>query len=61
MIRIKDSGEGFSHHRWNLSSVMDTHPHGRGITLLYGICRTVQFVGNGSEVLVRFDLVEEGK
>lgn len=60
-IRMKDSGEGFSHHRWNLSSVMDTQPHGRGITLLHGICRTVHFIGNGSEVVVRFDLGEEAK
>lgn len=59
LIRVKDSGDGFDHQHWQTPQALDIRPHGRGISLLYGLCRTVQFIGSGAEVLVRFDLVEE--
>lgn len=55
-MRIKDSGDGFDHQRMAQKIASDTQRHGRGITLLYSVCRTVQFLGNGSEVLVEFNL-----
>lgn len=58
-IRVKDSGDGFDYQHWHTSQTLDIRPHGRGIGLLYGLCRTVQFIGNGSEVLVCFDLTDE--
>ncbi len=55
-IRVKDSGEGFEHHQQNGDAPVDVQRHGRGIALLHGICRSVVFLGNGSEVVVHFDL-----
>ncbi len=55
-IRVKDSGEGFDHLQQGDAVASDVQRHGRGIALLHGICRTVQFLGNGSEVVVHFDL-----
>lgn len=60
-IKIKDSGDGFDHRLFNAAGTQEQHFHGRGIKLLLGICRTVQFIGNGSEVLVRFDLGEDAQ
>lgn len=58
-IRIKDSGEGFDYQRVLTKVASDTQLHGRGIALLYNVCRSVDFLGNGSEVLVEFDLPNE--
>jgi anti-sigma regulatory factor (Ser/Thr protein kinase) len=55
-IRIKDSGEGFDYQHIAAKTASDTQRHGRGITLLYSVCRSVQFLGNGSEVQVEFNL-----
>lgn len=58
-IRVKDSGEGFDHTHIATKVASDTQFHGRGITLLYNVCRSVHFQGNGSEVQVEFDLPNE--
>lgn len=55
-IRVKDSGEGFDHRQQGDAAPLDVQRHGRGIALLHGICRSVSFLGNGSEVVVHFDL-----
>jgi PAS domain S-box-containing protein len=55
-IRVKDSGEGFDYQQIAAKTASDTQRHGRGITLLYSVCRTVRFLGNGSEVEVEFNL-----
>ncbi|HEX5364686.1 MAG TPA: SpoIIE family protein phosphatase [Gallionella sp.] len=55
-IRMKDSGEGFDHRQRNVQFHDCTLRHGRGIALLYKVCRSVQYLGNGSELVVEFDL-----
>jgi PAS domain S-box-containing protein len=55
-IRVKDSGDGFDYQQIAVKTASDTQRHGRGITLLYSVCRMVQFLGNGSEVEVEFNL-----
>lgn len=55
-ICVKDSGAGFNHHQPDSDAPPDEQRHGRGIALLHGICRSVVFLGNGSEVVVHFDL-----
>lgn len=55
-IRVKDSGEGFDHQQIAAKTASETQRHGRGITLLHSVCRSVQFLGNGSEVEVEFNL-----
>ncbi|HZW26065.1 MAG TPA: SpoIIE family protein phosphatase [Gallionella sp.] len=55
-IRMKDSGEGFDHQQQMVQLADCTLRHGRGISLLYKVCRSVQYLGNGSEVVVEFDL-----
>lgn len=54
-IRICDSGEGFDHQYVRKQIAEGTQRHGRGIPLLYKMCRSVEFLGSGSEVLVCFD------
>jgi CheY-like chemotaxis protein len=54
-IRMKDSGEGFDHHNLSTRIAVCTLRHGRGIPLLYNVCRSVHYHGNGSEVVVEFD------
>lgn len=56
LIRVKDSGDGFDHQRQATAAPSDVQRHGRGIALLHGICRSVLFLGNGSEVVAHFDL-----
>ncbi|KAF0202687.1 MAG: response regulator [Gallionellaceae bacterium] len=55
-IRVSDSGDGFDHHQVANKIAADTQLHGRGIALLYKVCSTVQFLGNGSELMVEFNL-----
>lgn len=55
-IRVKDSGDGFDHQHWSSLIAEGGRRHGRGISLLYNVCRSVQYLGNGSEVVVEFDL-----
>ena len=58
-IRVKDSGDGFDHQQVSASIAANTQRHGRGIPLLYNVCNSVQFLGNGSELLVDFNLSRE--
>ncbi len=55
-MRVKDSGDGFDYQHVATKIAADTQRHGRGIALLYNLCRKVRFLGNGSEVLVEFIL-----
>ncbi len=54
-IRMKDSGEGFDYQNCPARFTEGTLRHGRGIPLLYSVCRSVHYLGNGSEVVVEFD------
>jgi CheY-like chemotaxis protein/serine phosphatase RsbU (regulator of sigma subunit) len=54
-IRMKDSGDGFDYQNCPAQFAEGTLRHGRGIPLLYSVCRSVQYLGNGSEVVVEFD------
>ena len=55
-IRVRDSGDGFDCQRMGKLPATETQWHGRGIALLHNLCSFVQFIGNGSEVLVYFNL-----
>lgn len=56
-IRMKDSGAGFDHSNWEAAQPgADTRRHGRGIPLLMSVCRSLQYLGDGSEVVAEFDL-----
>jgi len=55
-IRMRDSGDGFDYQYMGKLPATDTQRHGRGIALLNNLCSSVQFLGNGSEVLVGFNL-----
>lgn len=55
-IRVRDSGEGFDYRRAGALPVTETQRHGRGIVLLNNLCNSVRFLGNGSEVMVHFEL-----
>jgi hypothetical protein len=55
-IRVTDSGDGFDHQRVTEMVARDLQRHGRGLALLYHVCRSVQFLKGGSEILVEFDL-----
>ncbi|MDP2805925.1 MAG: ATP-binding protein, partial [Gallionellaceae bacterium] len=60
-IHIKDSGEGFDFtalkiHDENSSQRLR---QGRGITLLKSTCNAIQYLGNGSEVVVYLELPAE--
>ncbi|TAJ79865.1 MAG: PAS domain S-box protein [Gallionellaceae bacterium] len=60
-IRVQDSGNGFDYQLMDTQIAADTQRHGRGIALVYNLCRTVQFLGNGSGVMVEFNLPDESK
>lgn len=55
-IRVRDSGDGFDYRQVVTKIAADTQRHGRGIPLLYNVCSEVQFLGNGSELVVEFNL-----
>ncbi len=55
-IRMRDSGNGFDYQHMGKLPATETQRHGRGIVLLSKLCSSVQFLGNGSEVLVCFNL-----
>ncbi len=58
-ITISDSGDGFDHHGW-LSTMPDTgtQRHGRGIMLVQNLCHRIEYLGNGSEVVVHCNLAQ---
>jgi hypothetical protein len=55
-IQVIDSGDGFDYERVSKDVAANTSLHGRGVVLLYHVCRSVQFFNGGSEVVVEFDL-----
>jgi PAS domain S-box-containing protein len=55
-ILVSDSGEGFDYQRVVENIATSSQRHGRGISLLHHVCRTVQYLNGGSEILVEFDL-----
>ena len=55
-MRVADSGIGFDYQKVVDRVAADTQLHGRGLVLLYHVCRKVQFLHGGAEVLVEFDL-----
>jgi anti-sigma regulatory factor (Ser/Thr protein kinase) len=55
-IQVIDSGDGFDYERVSKDVAANTSLHGRGVVLLYHVCRSVQFFSGGSEVVVEFDL-----
>lgn len=55
-IRVSDSGDGFDFRNVATKIAADTQRHGRGIALLYNVCSEVQFFGNGSKLMVEFNL-----
>jgi anti-sigma regulatory factor (Ser/Thr protein kinase) len=55
-IQVKDSGEGFDVERISPQVAANTKRHGRGISLLYHVCHSVQYFNRGTEVVVEFDL-----
>ncbi|MEI7843961.1 MAG: ATP-binding protein, partial [Gallionellaceae bacterium] len=62
-IHIKDSGEGFDFSALKLhdEGSIQRLRHGRGITLLKGTCNAIQYLGNGSEVVVYLELPNQQK
>jgi PAS domain S-box-containing protein len=56
-IQVKDSGEGFDVERISPQVAANTKRHGRGISLLYHVCHSVQYFNRGTEVVVEFDLL----
>jgi anti-sigma regulatory factor (Ser/Thr protein kinase) len=55
-IRVSDSGGGFDYRHVERQVATNSGLHGRGIPLLFNVCRSVQFLRGGAEVLVEFDL-----
>ena len=55
-IRVRDSGDGFDYQHMGKLPTTESQRHGRGIVLLNNLCSSIQFLGNGSEVLVGFNL-----
>jgi anti-sigma regulatory factor (Ser/Thr protein kinase) len=55
-IVVSDSGDGFDYQRVVDNIATSSQRHGRGISLLHHVCRTVQYLNGGSEILVEFDL-----
>lgn len=57
VICVKDSGEGFDvAGQMKKSGASTENRHGRGILLVRDICGTLEYKGNGSEVVVRLAL-----
>jgi len=54
-IRVRDSGDGFDYQREREKISAETLHYG-GVALLDKVCSSVQYLGNGSEVLVCFDM-----
>jgi PAS domain S-box-containing protein len=55
-IRVLDSGDGFDYAHVEHQVATNSKLHGRGIPLLYSVCRSVEFMSGGAEVLVEFEL-----
>lgn len=57
-IRMKDSGDGFDYPHYSGQADAGAQRHGRGIALMRHVCSSVQFLGNGSEVMVEMDIAK---
>lgn len=55
-VHVNDSGDGFDHHHVITHMATTDQRHGRGIPLLYRLCSSVNYLGNGAEVEVEFEL-----
>lgn len=55
-VHVNDSGDGFDHHHVITHMATSDQRHGRGIPLLYRLCSSVNYLGNGAEVEVEFEL-----
>jgi hypothetical protein len=54
---VKDSGDGFdTAELMNRPKSDSGNRHGRGIMLVRDICNTVEYKGNGSEVIASLEL-----
>lgn len=53
-IRMRDSGKGFDHTGKLRAGDDDTQTHGRGIRLLRNLAESIQFLGNGNEIILYF-------
>ncbi len=55
-IRVIDSGDGFDYEARTQSPDNDNVGyHGRGLSLLSSLCRSIEYQGRGNEVLVKMD------
>lgn len=55
IIRVHDSGDGFDYQR-EREKIAAENMHSGGVALLDRVCSSVQYLGNGSEVLACFDM-----
>lgn len=56
-IHIRDSGDGFDYKSVDIAgSAPNLKPYGRGIMLVNTLCHTLQYVGDGNEVVCYFRL-----
>lgn len=53
-VRMRDSGKGFDYSGKLSARDDDSQTHGRGIRLLRNLAESIQFVGNGNEVILYF-------
>jgi len=53
-IRLRDTGKGFDHPARLAAADDDTQTHGRGIRLLRNLAASIQYIGNGNEVVLYF-------
>ena len=51
---MRDSGKGFDYSGKLSARDDDSQTHGRGIRLLRNLAESIQFVGNGNEVILYF-------
>jgi len=54
LIRVEDSGPGFDYHAFARSAPVEDSYSGRGIPLLCGICRRLEYFGCGNMVEAEF-------
>jgi anti-sigma regulatory factor (Ser/Thr protein kinase) len=54
LVRVEDSGAGFSFSDPTLSPTSKTALNGRGLELIRGLCESLEFEGRGNIVSARF-------
>jgi anti-sigma regulatory factor (Ser/Thr protein kinase) len=50
VIRMQDSGPGFDFSKVSSDLKQNEQNFGRGISLLFNLCKTVEYSGNGNRV-----------